>query len=155
MDVLVPAIKQAVSTIFKDGIDILLYGQGGNPNKRSATGKISYAGFYQKDRFAPEPQQKSTRFGYDELLYESRGDALQVLQTMDDILSAYGEASVADMYEASGSTPEWTYNKYGWSKSDISTFLPDGTPPPIYRSGDKFIIKWPKAQPITKRSRGD
>ena len=34
MEVLVPAIKAAISTIFKDGIDILLYGSNGNPNRQ-------------------------------------------------------------------------------------------------------------------------
>lgn len=153
MDVLVPAIKQAISTIFKDGIDILLYGQNGNPNRKSSgVGRVSYSGFY-KDRFTPETQKTETRFGYDELLYDTKQDAIEVLNTMDDILNAYGEASVADMYEASHATPEWTYNNYGWSKETTPTFLDQAAP--IYRSGDKFIIKWPKARPISKRSRGE
>lgn len=146
MDVLVPAIKQAVSTIFKDGIDILLYGQGGNPNKKTTTaGRVSYAGFY-KDRFSsPEPQKTSTRFGYDELEYPTRDEAVDVINAMDDLLNMYGKVSVADMYELSNATPEYTYNNYGWARPSISDIRQVST---IVRRGDSYAIRMPKAQPL-------
>ena len=42
MDVLVPAIKKAVSDIVTDGISMILYGgTGGNRSKGSSSGKVS------------------------------------------------------------------------------------------------------------------
>lgn len=145
MDVLVPAIKQAISTIFKDGIDILLYGQGGNPNKKSSVaGSVSYSGFY-KNRFSPEPQKASARFGYDELEYGTRDEAVDVVNAMDDLLNMYGKVSVADMYELSSATPEYTYNDYGWAKPAITDIR---TVSQIVRRGDSYAIRLPKAQPL-------
>lgn len=147
MDVLVPAIKAAISTIFKDGIDILLYGAGGNPNRqKNNAGRVSYSGFY-NDRFSSrqEPQKLSARFGYDELEYGTRDEAIDVVNAMDDLLNMYGKVSVADMYELSNATPEYTYNDYGWAKPNISDIRTVST---IVRRGDSYMIRLPKAQPL-------
>ena len=147
MEVLVPAIKAAISTIFKDGIDILLYGANGNPNRqRNNAGRVSYSGFY-NDRFSkqPEPQKSPARFGYDELEYGTRDEAVDVVNAMDDLLNMYGKVSVADMYELSNATPEYTYNNYGWSRPSIVDIRTVST---IVRRGDSYSIRMPKAQPL-------
>ena len=45
LDVLVPAVKKAISDIIKNGIDMLLYGSTGR-SRDSIAGKISYSGYY-------------------------------------------------------------------------------------------------------------
>ena len=42
MDVLVPAIKKAISDIVTNGIDMILYGETGKSKKNSTASKVSY-----------------------------------------------------------------------------------------------------------------
>ena len=46
MDVLVPAIKKAISDIVTNGIDMILYGEAGKSKKNSTASKVSYQKFY-------------------------------------------------------------------------------------------------------------
>ena len=149
MDVLVPTIKQAISTIFKDGIDILLYGAGGNPNKgKNLAGRVSYSSFYDARNGAQSRQVAEKRaFWYDELEYRTRDEAIDVINSMDDLLSTYGKVSVADMYELSDATPEYTYNNYGWKSPEVSDIRQIAQ---ITRRGNAYLIKLPRAVPLNK-----
>lgn len=46
MDVLVPAIKKAISDIVTNGIDMILYGEAGKSKKNSTASKVSYQKYY-------------------------------------------------------------------------------------------------------------
>ncbi len=46
MDVLVPAIKKAISDIVTNGIDMILYGKAGKSKKNSTASKVSYQKYY-------------------------------------------------------------------------------------------------------------
>ena len=48
MDVLVPAVKKAVSDIITNGIDMLLYGGPRHTSGGSKVSKVSYGSFYDK-----------------------------------------------------------------------------------------------------------
>lgn len=140
-DVLIPAIKKAISDIVTEGIDILLYGESGRSKKSSATSKVSYSKFYDKDdRRGPQPV-RSAVFDYDTISFNSRGDAEAVISALEDIIDRYGVASVGDFYDlAQVSTTNYSANKYGWT--DIRT-----AEPVRCRDGG-YIIKMPRAMPI-------
>ena len=146
MDVLVPTIKNAISTIFKDGIDILLYGTTGNPNKgKNLAGKVSYSSFYDARNAAQTRAPEKKTFWYDELEYPTRDEAVDVINSMDDLLSTYGQVSVADMYELSNATPEYTYNNYGWKAPAIADIHQVAN---ITRRGNSYLIKLPRPMPL-------
>ena len=42
MDVLVPAIKKAISDIVTDGVDMILYGESGRKGRKRSEGNVSY-----------------------------------------------------------------------------------------------------------------
>ena len=45
-EVLIPAIKKAISDIVTDGIDIILYGESRKGNRKSISDRISYRNYY-------------------------------------------------------------------------------------------------------------
>jgi len=143
LDVLVPAIKKAVSDIVTNGIDMILYGETGKTKKNTVASKVSYRSFYESDNDRRyNYSSPSTRRGFDceDILFESRGDAELVLDAMSEIISQYGVVSVGDLYDlAHISTDNYTANKYGWT--NISRCLP-------VRTRDGYILKMPKAMPI-------
>ena len=139
MDVLVPAIKKAVSDIVRDGIDMILYGSTKGSGKRSDS-KISYTSYYDRrdDRRHSDVRERS-RFDYDDILYESRGDAERVLAQMQGAIKQYGIVSVADMYDMADEPIPYTGYKYGWTSINTAE---------VARVRDGYIIKLPKAMPI-------
>lgn len=141
-DVLVPAIKKAISDIVRDGIDMILYGDtGGRGRRSSGSNYVSYRNYSDRrdDRGArPEPRQRS-RFDMDEILYESRGEAEAVLTHMCDTIERYGLVTVSDMYDMSDLEQPYTGNKYGWTNVRTAE---------VMRVRDGYVIKLPKAMPI-------
>ncbi len=138
MDVLVPAIKKAISDIVTEGIDMILYsGSRRNPKKSSAS-KISYRSYYDKNNHQDyTPVRIRSSFDYDDIIFNSRGDAEVVLNTMEDIIEQYGVVSVGDLYDlADIPTTNYTINKYGWTNLKSASVL---------RVKDGYMIKLPKA----------
>lgn len=136
MDVLVPAIKKAVSDIVTNGIDMILYG-----GKGSLSSKVSYRNYYdRKDDYRPY-NSPLTRAAYDteDIILQTRGEAEEVLARMDELISCYGVVSVADLYDLIGKTCSYTSNKYGWTNIRNAEAI---------RVRDGYMLKLPKALPI-------
>lgn len=145
MDVLVPTIKKAISDIVKNGVDMILYGEVGQSNKRTYASTVSYRDYYDNggrgsSRFDDTPRAR-TRFGYnfDDIILETRGEAEEVLSSMDELIETYGSVSVADMYDLVGISCEYTDNKYGWK--NIRTAEP-------VHVRDGYMLKLPRALPL-------
>lgn len=49
-----------------------------------------------------------------ELIFKSRKEALETLETLNDLIEQYGFVTRADLYELAGITGNFTDNKYGW-----------------------------------------
>lgn len=142
MEVLVPAIKKAISDIVTNGIDMILYGEAGRTRKNSSVSKVSYGKYYGEAERKREYRPSGSRSGYDydDIIFETRGDAESVLDAMNEIISQYGVVSVGDLYDlADVSTDNYATNKYGWT--DISGCKP-------VRVRDGYILKLPRAMPI-------
>lgn len=144
LDVLVPAIKKAISDIVTNGIDMILYGETGRTKSNSTASKISYRGYYDRENNRKDYRASNrvkTGFDYDDIIFETRGDAESVLDAMHEIISQYGTVSVGDLFDlADASTDNYTANKYGWN--DIS-----GSKPVRIRDGG-YILKLPRALPL-------
>lgn len=139
-DVLVPAIKKAISDIVTNGIDMILYGETGRGGKRSSASRISYDKKYERESDRRDrPGRAKMGYDYDDLIFDSRGAAEEILTKLDEIISCYGTASVADLYEMAGITGNYTDNKYGWI--DIHNAS-------VVRVRDGYMVKLPKALPL-------
>lgn len=140
MDVLVPAIKKAISDIVTNGIDMILYGGNGKSRSSNAS-KISYRDYYGRrddHRQSSEPRTR-TGYNYDDIILDTRGEAEDVISRMDELIETYGEVSVADLYDLVGITGNYTDNKYGW------TNIRNAEP---VRVRDGYMLKLPKAAPL-------
>ena len=141
MDVLVPAIKKAISDIVTNGTDMILYGEPGRTKKSGAASKVSYRSYYDKrdDRRDQNAARTRTGYDYDDVILDDRGEAEEVLSRMDELISTYGLVSVADFYELVGITGSYTDNKYGWT--DIRNAS-------VVRLRDGYTIKLLRALPL-------
>lgn len=141
MDVLVPAVKKAISDIVTNGIDMILYGDAGTAKKSGGASKVSYRSYYDKREERRDRSYSQTRAGYqyDDIVLDNRGEAEEVLSRMDELVSTYGLVSVADFYDLVGVTGNYTDNKYGWT--DIRSAS-------VVRVRDGYKVKLPKALPL-------
>jgi hypothetical protein len=102
---------------------------------------ISYNSYSNRNTTARPVTQAGQRFDYDDIAFDSRGDAMFVLDQMNHVLGRYNYVTVADMYEiARLPAPPYTANKFGW------TNLRDAQV--VLGAGGKYLIKLPRAYPI-------
>lgn len=141
MDVLVPAVKKAISDIVRDGIDMILYGESRGRKGSSTSSYVSYRDYSRRDddRFRDRDSRTRSGYNHDDIILESRGEAEEVLTRMDELIETYGVVSVADLYDLIGKSCEYTDNKYGW------TNIRNAEP---IRVRDGYMLKLPKALPI-------
>lgn len=135
-DVIVPAIKKGI----QESVNAFLYGKGGAKSKDSSLSahRVSYRSYYDEpERRSPVP----SRGGYDmnDIIFEDRGDAEQVLDSLYDLLHRYKLVTVATLCELSNvkSTSE-DYN-YGWT--DLSRAE-------VIRVYNGYTIRLPRPMPI-------
>ena len=138
MDVLIPAAKKAISDIVSNGIDMILYGE--TRSRKSSSG-ASYVSYRDYSRRADRRDSSWTRVGYDydDIILETRGEAEDVLERMNELIDTYDVVSVADLYDLVGKSCNYTDNKYGW------TNIRNAEP---IRVRDGYLLKMPKAGPI-------
>ena len=141
MDVLVPAIKKAISDIVTNGIDMILYGETGRRSSSgSSASKVSYKSYYdRRDDNYRQSNETRSRFDFDEIVFNTRGDAEATMDQMRDMIDRYGVVTVADMYDMADLTQPYTSNKYGWTNIRSAE---------IVRVRNGYVIKLPKAMPI-------
>lgn len=130
-DVLVPAVKKLIADIVRDGIEMFLYGGSGGRGRSSKGSRVDYVSYNRysdrRDDYRRE-ERRPTAFDYNELTYETKGDAEAVLDQLSDMIETYGYATVGDLYDASNRTAPYTAEKYGWTNisSARSVRLMDG-----------------------------
>ena len=143
MDVLLPAAKKAVYDIVVNGINMFLYGEAASTNiKNSSSSGLSARIAYNECYNKPTGGMQSRRwYDFDSIQYDLPTDANFVIERMNEIVSAYGIVSVADLYDLSGLSCDWTAQNYGWTSVASAQVVP------IPGTG-KYTIKLPKALPI-------
>lgn len=115
-NILVPAIKNATSNMVEGAVNMLLYGdsrKGGA--KRDASGRISYNSIYDSDR-SPRRVESGRMKLIDEVTFESRDEAMRVLDRLEDDIHRYGFTTVADLctYADIANDRNYTMRDYGW-----------------------------------------
>ena len=143
MDVLIPAAKKAISDIVTNGIDMILYPGGNGRPKRSNVNHVSYRSYYDNRdrdrRYDPETRSRRSSYSYDDIIIDTRAEAEEVLERMDELLDTYNVVSVADLYDLVGISCSYTDNKYGWTNLRNAE---------VIRVRDGYFLKLPKAGPI-------
>lgn len=143
-DILIPAAKKLIDSVVSDGIHMLLYGDARRgKNGSSNASRVSYGSFYENRDRASSNDNARTRNGYnyDDIVVETRGEAEEVLDRMDELVETYGHVSVADLYDLVGKTCQYTDNNYGWTNVRNAE--------PI-RVRDGYLLKFPKVTPLKR-----
>jgi hypothetical protein len=147
VDVLVPALKDALVEAATQGIERTLFGDSRNgsrrPTHRSSTS--SYTSYNQYSR--PQPKREDSRptpstrrsNNYEDLVLPSRSDAESVLEAIYELLSRYGSVTVSDLYELTGVTPNFIDEKWGW-------YVLDGSR--VRRVPNGWLLDLPRPEPL-------
>lgn len=137
MDVLVPSIKQAISDIVCNSVNMLL-GEPSRGKSGSPGAKVAYRQYYQDrdDRPSYNRPRAQAQYSYDDIVFETRGDAEEVLYRMEELLERFDVVSVADLFDMAGISCQYTDNKYGWT--DLRNAH-------VERVRDGYIISLPRA----------
>lgn len=138
-DVLIPALKKVIS----DTVDTFLYGGGRRGNGASNASKVSYSSYYGGDRFDRKDDRPpfDTRRGFDlgDVILDTRQEANEVLNRMEELIDSYKKVSVMDLYDLLGKSCDYTCNNYGWTSVRAAE---------VIRARDGYLIKFPKPMPI-------
>ena len=147
-DVLIPAVKNAISDTITNGIDMLLFGQARAHSTNGVVRRLNYntisTNSVSSNRILRgEPVQKPQRtiggYSYQEVVLATRPEAEDVLANLRLYLDRYGVVSVADLYGAVGETPDMIDNKWGWT--DLSGAC-------VQRCSEGFILRMPRIEAI-------
>lgn len=146
--VLIPAARNMLYDAGSEAWKRMLFGDSAPRNyNQGITTKISYN--YPVNRHPREPRtappievgpRRAARGpGTMTILVETREEAELVLESLQDIVSQYDVASVADLNDLIGAEPNHVDNKWGW------VFLHESK---IYQVRDGFNLELPAPEPI-------
>jgi hypothetical protein len=149
-DVLVPALKSTISDVVTGGIEMALFGERRSGRSIRDKGKTytSYNSYYGGSRGRDDRDDRGSRdisrsgrarHDFDDVIFDSRAEAEDVLTHLVDLTLDYGIASVGDFYELSGIESQFTDNKYGWTSLR-------GACTDRVRNG--YVIRLPQPRPI-------
>lgn len=145
VDAIVPTLKDALVSIVTNGINILIYGDSESTGSSRPVSSISYGrtnysriSTDRKNGGRPNTQTRS-RQNFDDLIFETRGEAQIVLDELMNAIEQYGVVTVLDAYDLCGQTAPYTSDKYGWMNLENAY---------IERNRQGYIIRFPRAVPI-------
>lgn len=129
MDVVVPAVRDVIVEAFSNGIERMVYGESRAPSRRGPYASQSRSNYVQYNRYS-SPQRVS---GYareehrelsrrsrathntDEIVFQTRAEAQEVLNRMFDLITEYEQVTVSDLYSMVDITGNYTDESYGWT----------------------------------------
>jgi hypothetical protein len=84
-------------------------------------------------------KQARATHDFNEVVIPDRGQAEQVLDTLVDVVSTYGVATVYDLYELLGITGDFPDQKWGWDDLRASR---------VDRVRDGYLLNLPRPKPV-------
>lgn len=125
MDYLIPGAKEIILEAVINTLDVMFYGESrrdrSSSGRRGRGGYVSYRDYSRSDRDRDRYRDRDRDDDYrrittDDVVFDNRADAEEVLHSMEEIIDSYGVVRLADFYELAGvDTSNWQANKYGWS----------------------------------------
>ena len=150
-DVLLPGIKRILSTAIKGAVDTAFYGTGARfDDMRGPRRPGQMVDYTQRNYFDGRdqayqngPMVRTHSMSTDNILFESYGEAQDVVHGLQQLISQYGVASVAQMYDLAGVSimGDYTKHNYGWNSITSQNTR-------IIDTRDGYILDMPKALPL-------
>ena len=122
-DIAVPGFKSLIFDTLTEILEVMLFGGEGAPigNSRRRyddrrNERTSYSRYYEKSDKRNRTSRYSARsMAPDDIIVDTRGEARDALDELDNVIRRYGQASIADFYDIVGVTSDWTDYGYGWT----------------------------------------
>ena len=126
-DIVIPTVKDLLFNSVRGALEMVLYGRvSKSKGKHTPYSSISSGGGYvyngtrsQKDKSSP--RNSSMYFDVNNVMFDERRDAEEVLDIMITLLEDYGSCSITDFYDAMGQSAPYTAEKYGWKNLSDAT----------------------------------
>lgn len=145
-DVIVPTVKELIIDIINKGSNMLVFGDTrtvsrdrgsySGRNTRFDYGGLSTAKVQDSNRRRQIDGRIRATHQFDNLVFDTAWEAEDVRDKLVELIETYGQATVADFYDAAGITSEYTDNKYGWEELGSAK---------IRKASDGYVILLPRA----------
>lgn len=146
-DVIIPTVKNLISDTVTRGIESMLY--GGDSRPRSKNTYSDYSGYSRpkgsRDRPTERRERRSARQAEperNEIIFDSRSDAFDVIDRMSDLIDQYGQASLADLNALIGASSNFIDDNWGWT--DMGSF-------DVRQVRDGFMLTHDEPQSLKQR----
>lgn len=126
-DILIPAAKDTIYNMFSSFMGSILFGDanipqrgrgyyGNNGSMRTMDGRQynDYGSLTRNNPFNNRTTMNRSVYEYQNIEFETRGDAELALGMLRDICDEQGFCTVLNLYEISGNQPNSTDNNWGW-----------------------------------------
>ncbi len=143
-DLVIPYSKKLIWEILSNAISMTLFGEesrtvSSQSRKKNTKSRVSYSKYYDEEDEPRRQVRRRSVYSYDDIKFEDRGEAQEILLAMEDILDRYGMTRVSDMYDLANMTPNNTDYNYGWFNLNKAE---------VIRDGRSYIIDLPQAVPL-------
>lgn len=145
-DVIIPTVKNLISDTVTRGIESMLYGDS---RPRSRNNYSDYSGYSRpkgnRDRPGERRERRSARQAEperNEIIFDTRSDANDVIDRMSDIIDQYGQASLADLNALIGASSNFIDDNWGWT--DMGSFN-------VRQVRDGFMLTHDEPQSLKQR----
>lgn len=127
IDVAIPAAKNAITDMVTQGIQQLLYGavdvnrgRSGTYTSYGSSSRTTYTRSAPNNVRYSEPRGRTRQNNVrvDDLIFETKSDATEVIEYLAETVDRYGQVSVADLYSSVGIQPKYTDERWGWTTLD-------------------------------------
>lgn len=139
-EVLVPTIKNTIVDVVGGGIEMLLLGRSGGRryvnNSRPGQSYVSYNSCTNNRTGNMSYNRTTNRYGVDDIIFETRGDAEATLDAMFDAIKDYGGIAVAELYDMLDRP--CVHTDYNWGWKDLGSAS-------VRRVPNGYLLVLPKA----------
>lgn len=111
-NVIQPAVKDLLVEVVQSGIEMLIYGESGTVGRRKKKGNFSYDMVFSSKKNKKTYARQKVDIG--NLLFETRAEAIDVRDSLQDMIEEFDSATVNDLYDLIGIQGDFTDSRYGW-----------------------------------------
>lgn len=118
-DVVGPALRNLIRDMVVGSVDRTLFGTSRARRASSVGGPVSSIRNKYHDVPTERPRALSrearVRHDFDDIVLESRTEALEVIEYLIERIEKYGAATVSDLYDSLGVTGDFAAQRWGWT----------------------------------------
>lgn len=152
-DVLVPALREMIVDAGQEAIRRLVLGESASGNRRGSrpsgySGGYTSYGSYSRPSWQRDPREEPRRdvsrraratHDFGEIVIGTRHEAEEVLDSLDERIDLYGQATVTDLYDLVGISSSFTDEKWGWTNLQGTS---------VSRTRGGFVLNLPRPETL-------